>query len=130
MTANGIVSVSLGPLLVLISIGRERDSNSLIKSSGRFAIHILSDHQEAAAKYYAGPSEKGKGDPGIEFAFTGKGSTVLPECLAYMDCHVERQHETGDHTLFIAGVDELEVNPGRPLLFYEGAFHRIEEPSE
>lgn len=130
MTANGIVSVSLDPLLVLISIGHKRVSNSLIKSSGRFAINILSDQQEAVAKYYAAPSEKGKRDPDIEFSFTGKGSAVLPECLAHMDCRVERQHETGDHTLFIAGVDELEVNPGRPLLFYEGAFHRIEEPSE
>jgi flavin reductase (DIM6/NTAB) family NADH-FMN oxidoreductase RutF len=118
MAANGIASVSLDPLLVLI------------KSSGRFAINILSDRQEAAAKYYGAPSEKRNGDPGIEFAFTGNGSAVLPGCLAYMDCHVEGQHEAGDHTLFIAGVDELEVNPGRPLLFYEGGFHRIEEPSE
>ena len=129
MAANGIASVSLDPLLVLISIGHERDSNPLIKSSGRFAINILSDRQEAAAKYYGAPSEKRKGDPGIEFAFTGNGSAVLPGCLAYMDCHVEGQHEAGDHTLFIAGVDELEVNPGRPLLFYEGGFHHIEKPS-
>ena len=125
MAANGIASVSLDPLLILISVGHERESNPLIKTSGRFAINILSDQHEEAAKYYGSPSDKRKGDPGIAFSFTATGSAVVPGCLAYMDCHVVNQHEAGDHTLFIAGVDELQVNSGSPLLFFDGGFHRV-----
>ena len=126
MAANGIASISLDPLLVLISVGHARESNAMIKSSGRFAINILSDQQEVAAKYYGAPSNKRTGDPGVTFDFTDKGSGKLLGCLAYMDCHVVGHHEAGDHTLFIAGVDELEVNSGKPLLFFEGGFHRVD----
>ena len=42
--------------------------------------------------------------------------------LAAMDCHVVDEHEAGDHTIFVGEVDEVQVRPGRPLVFHEGKF--------
>ena len=61
MAANGIASISLDPLLVLISVGHVRESNALIKSSGRFAINILSDQQEVVANTMVPLRTSGRG---------------------------------------------------------------------
>ena len=124
MAANGINSVSLDPLLVLVCVGHNRNSYPLIKENGRFCINILSDEQQAIAENYAKPPEQRNTD--VEFAFTERGSAKIDNCLAYMDCHVTQELEAGDHTIFIGEVDEIQVSDsGQPLIFYEGGFGRL-----
>ena len=125
MTANGINSVSLDPLLVLASVGHKTNSHTLIKESRRFAVNILREEQRSVGEYYARPLEERKGDVSVSFSFAKTGSALVDDCLAAMDCHVVDEHEAGDHTIFIGEVDEIRVNPGRPLVFFEGKFGRI-----
>ena len=120
MAANGINSVSLDPLLVLLCIAHNRNSYPLVKESSRFAINILNENQAAIGKYYARPAEQRTGDIEPSFVFTEQGSAIIADCLASMDCHVVTAHVSGDHTIFIAEVDEIRLNHGRPLIFYEG----------
>ena len=125
MTANGITSVSLDPLLVLVCAGHSTASYPLIKSSGRFAISILGQHQQSIAEYYARPAEGKTGDVEVSFNRTQHGSAIIAGCLASMDCEVVDETLAGDHTIFIGRVDEIETNPGRPLIFYEGKFGQL-----
>ena len=125
MAANSISSVALEPLLVLVCIGHVRNSYQLIKESGRFAINFLGEHQQAICEYYASPPEQRSGDVGVSFSFTELGSAILDGCVAAMDCHVVDEHIAGDHSVFIGGVDEIQVNEGRPLISYEGGFGRL-----
>ena len=125
MAANGIASVSLDPLLVLVCVDHSRNTYPLIRDTGRFAISILNEDQQAIAKYYAAPPETRKGQVDVPYSFTGRGSATVDGCLAYMDCHVVTEHTAGDHTIFIGEVDEIQVNSGRPLLFFESRFMRL-----
>ena len=127
MAANGINSVSLDPLLVLVCVGHDRNSYVFIKESRRFAINILTDDQVHFAEYYAHPPELRTDDVTVPFTFTERGSAIVDNCLAYMDCHVVTEHVAGDHTIFIGEVDEVKVNSGRPLIFFEGKFGRFEQ---
>ena len=43
-----------------------------------------------------------------------------------MSCDVIYQFVAGDHTLFIGQVDELYVNKGEALLFYNRKFDKID----
>ena len=122
MTANGINSVSLEPLLVLACVGHTANSHTLIEESGRFAISFLSEEQQSIGEYYARPVEKRVGDIEVSFSFTKEGAAFVDGGLAAMDCRVVNKHEAGDHTVFIGEVEEIEVNPGRPLVFFEGKF--------
>ena len=128
MAANGINSVSLDPPLVLVCVDHNRNSYPLIKETSRFAISILSEDQLAIAKYYAGPPELRAGQIGDPFSFTERGSAVVNNCLACMDCHVVTEHVSGDHTIFIAEVDEIRVFSGKPLIFFESKFGGLGEP--
>ena len=125
MAANGIASVSLDPLLVLLCVGHNRNSYLLVKESRRFAISILSEGQRPIAEYYARRPDDRTGDVEVSFSFTGSGGAVVEDCLASMDCHVVSHHEAGDHTIFIAAVDEIDVRSGKPLIFFEGSYGRL-----
>jgi flavin reductase (DIM6/NTAB) family NADH-FMN oxidoreductase RutF len=127
MTANGITSVSLDPLLVLVCTGHNTTSYPLIKDSRRFAINILNEDQQAIAEYYARPTDQKTGDLEIPISMTERGSAIVGDSLAQMDCKVVNEHVAGDHTIFIGEVEEINVQDGRPLLFYEGRFGQISE---
>ena len=73
MTANGINSVSLDPLLVLVCAGHTTSSYPLIRDSRRFAINILSEDQQAIAEYYARPTDQKTGDLEIPIRMTERG---------------------------------------------------------
>ena len=127
MTANGINSVSLDPLLVLVCAGHTTTSYPLIRDSQRFAINILSEDQQAIAEYYARPTDHKTGDLDIGISQTERGGYVVDGSLAQMDCRVVTEQEAGDHTIFIGEVEEINVADGRPLLFFEGRFGQIAE---
>lgn len=125
MAANGINSVSLDPLLVLVCVGHSRRSYPLIKDTRRFAISILTEDQQPIAEYYAQPPELRTGDVVVAFSFTKRGSAIVDDCLASMDCHVVNEYVGGDHTIFIGEVDEIQVDSGKPLIFFESKFGRL-----
>ena len=126
MAANGIASVSLDPMLVLVCVGHNRNSYEHIKGRGRFAINILAEDQRNIAEYYAMPHERRKDEPDATFTRTKAGGAFLDGCLAKMDCHVVDEHVCGDHSIFIGEVDEIEIAEGRPLMFSEGKFRRLD----
>ncbi len=127
MAANGINSVSLDPLLVLVCVGHNRNTYPLIKQTGRFAINILSAEQQAVGEYFARPADTRAGDVKLSFSVTERGSAILDDCLSAMDCHVVGEYVAGDHTIFIGAVDEIRVNAqdSHPLIFFEGKFRGL-----
>ena len=125
MSANGIASVSLEPLCALVCVGHNRNSYPLIKEQRRFAINILNEDQQDVAQYYARPPEERTGEISVSFSLTEHGSAVLEDSLAYMDCRVIHEYACGDHTIFIGEIDEISVQEGRPLLYYESRFARL-----
>ena len=58
MTANGICSVSLDPLLALVCAGHNTASYPFIKESKRFAINILKMEQLAIANTSPDPPRR------------------------------------------------------------------------
>ena len=120
MTANGIASVSLEPMLAMVCVGHSAKTYPILESTGKFGINILAEDQKAIGEYYA------KSDPpsGIispaMFRFTETGTPFLEGSLASMDCQIVNAHKEGDHTGFIGEVSEIEISEGSPLLFYTG----------
>ena len=130
MTANGINSVSLDPLLVLVCVGHTATSYPLIREVRRFAINILGEDQQPVAEYYARPTDQKTGDLEISFTHTEHGSATVDGSLVHMDCRVVTEHVAGDHTIFIAEVEEIEIGDGKPLLYYEGRFSSLANGSQ
>jgi flavin reductase (DIM6/NTAB) family NADH-FMN oxidoreductase RutF len=64
-------------------------------------------------------------EAGARFDRTRHGTPVLGGALAYLECRLQTTYEAGDHTIFIAEVEDVVVNEGRPLLYFKSAYHDI-----
>ena len=120
MTANGIASISLDPMLVMVSVGHSAQTHKLITKNMQYAINILSEDQIEIGKFFAKSNEKTPQNILSEFYMSKNNSPFLSNSLASMDCNVVRTHSEGDHTIFIGEVTEIVVNEGNPLMFYKG----------
>jgi flavin reductase (DIM6/NTAB) family NADH-FMN oxidoreductase RutF len=126
MTANAFASVSLAPPLVLVCVDHAARTHAHLHARKRFGINILADDQQAVSQFYAQTVEQQVGkEPPASFDRTAHGTPVLHGALTYLECRLQWAHDAGDHTIFIAEVEELVVRSGSPLLFFRGQYRQI-----
>lgn len=130
MTANAVMSVSLEPLLVCVSVGRGTRMNRFLEEAGGFALNILAQDQEALSRYFAGMWQEPQ-PPRYRFV-PWVGGPRLEGALASVGCAVDRVVQAGDHRLFLGRVLALHRSeaPLRPLLFFAGSYHRLPVAAE
>ena len=121
MTANGFMSVSLEPPLVLISVGNKARLNSLLPQSRSYGVSILSENHEHFSRHFAGRPAEGLVIPFVK----KKGIPVLEGAAVCLVARVVDIHPVGDHTLYIGQVEYLETNEARPLLFFAGKYRTL-----
>ncbi|MHB8215801.1 MAG: flavin reductase family protein [Candidatus Sulfotelmatobacter sp.] len=130
MTANAFASVSLDPLLLLVCVDHNARTHAHLRAKKRFGINILAEHQRLISEYYARPEythERAEAEAGARFDRTVHGTPMLRGALAYLECKLQSTQEAGDHTIFIAEVEDVVVREGEPLLFSRGKYRRIGE---
>jgi flavin reductase len=130
MTANAVASVSLDPLLLLVCVDHSARTHAHLHARKRFGVNILAADQRAISEYYARPlydHECAEAETGAHFDRTVHGTPVLRGALAYLECKLKSTQEAGDHTIFIAEVENVEVREGEPLLFFRGRYRHIGE---
>src|SRR5690242_11361020 len=110
LTVASLVSLSLEPPLVGFAVRRDAALHELLRDARRLAVSILAAGQDATAQHFA------RGVPPIAL-WTGiplrdRPVDVPPEldgAVAWLRCTLRAEHETGDHTFFVAEVDEAEA---------------------
>lgn len=116
MTANGFISVSLEPALILVSIGKNTRMHGYLERNDRYAVSILNHDQGEIARHFSG--RPGENEP--EFEWVG-GHPAIPDAISRIGCTMFDRHEAGDHTLFIGRVDYVDYRDGvLPLVFSSG----------
>ena len=127
MTANAFTSVSLDPMLVLVCVDQRARTHAHLHAKKRFGINVLCDNQRAISEYYARTTETHQHaeEAGAGFDRTRHGTPVLRGALAYLECRLQSAHDAGDHTIFIAEVEDATVREGNPLLFFRGKYQEI-----
>ena len=121
-TANAVSSVSLDPLLMQLSVRKDGVTCANLRRERRFGLNVLPRELQEMAALFAGPPTKERQRLPTQHRVTNNGTILLDEALTAMDCRVVEQVEAGDHILFIAEVEEIEIREGTPLVFYEGGY--------
>jgi flavin reductase (DIM6/NTAB) family NADH-FMN oxidoreductase RutF len=126
MTANAVLSVSLDPLLFLVSVHEDARLNPRIREVGYFAASILADDQEGLSRLFAS-AERSSGLQAVHSLGGGYGTTGAPlasGCLAVIECELEAVYPGGDHDLFLGRVVDVRLGDTRkgPLVFHEGNY--------
>jgi flavin reductase (DIM6/NTAB) family NADH-FMN oxidoreductase RutF len=128
MTANSFTSVSLDPLLILISVDHNARLLSYLTVQRRFGVNILKDSQQSTSEHFAKPlqDELATERLGIRFRWTESGIPLLEDSLAHLACNVVAEHPAGDHTLFVGEVESMEFGEGEPLLYHMGKYRKLQ----
>lgn len=133
MTANAFASVSLDPMLVLVCVDHSTRTHAHLHAKKRFGINVLGEDQRAISEYYARPErthENAESEAGARFERTRQGTPMLHGSLAYLECKLHSAQEAGDHTIFIAEVEDVIVQEGQPLLFFKGKYRELGDKIE
>ncbi|MDH4353211.1 MAG: flavin reductase family protein [Actinomycetota bacterium] len=129
MTANSFVSVSLEPLLVLVSVEQDSRFHEAVTAAGAWSVSILPESAEPAARWFA---TRGRPLPGQFERFAHhrserSGAVLLDGALAALECRTWRSLPAGDHDLLVGLVVGLEVpaDPAEPLLYHRRHYATI-----
>lgn len=120
LTATAVCSVSLDPPLILVCVDNRSGLIGPLTAGASFVVHLLAADQASLAKRFATPIED-KFD-GTAYRFTRSGCARLEGALASLECVTQEAHLSGDHTICIGRVTEIDVNHERkePLVFFDG----------
>jgi flavin reductase (DIM6/NTAB) family NADH-FMN oxidoreductase RutF len=125
VTVSSLVSLSLDPPLVAVSIGKQASCHELLRRAGRFAVSLLgADQEELARRFAAGfpPLVHWQGVPTRE----GRFAPLVEGALGWIEAETEVEHDVGDHTLFVARPEVIEHGPSRQSLVYrESTYHAL-----
>ena len=130
MTANAFASVSLDPPLVLVCVDHKTRTHAHLHAKKRFGINVLGEDHRAVSEYYARVErshENAEAEAGARFDRTKHGTPILHGSLAYLECRLQSAEDAGDHTIFIAEVEDVVVRDGDPLLFFRGKYRKVGE---
>jgi flavin reductase len=129
MTANAFTAVSLDPVLVLVCVEHRARTHAHLHERKRFGVNVLRSDQQSISEYYARSTETHQHPEaaGARFDRTDQGTPVLHGALAYLECRLHSAQPAGDHTIFIAEVEEVVVREGEPLLYFRAQYRDIAE---
>lgn len=123
VTVGSLVSLSLEPALVGVSIGHEAQAHELVREARRFALSVLAGDQDALAQHFARSVPPIAQWHGIAVRESEAGP-LLEGAVAWLECSLASEHAAGDHTFFVAEVDRVELGRQAPGLVYRDGRYR------
>jgi flavin reductase (DIM6/NTAB) family NADH-FMN oxidoreductase RutF len=121
LTVGSLVSLSLGPPLVGISIGKDSSSHEPIRLAAGWAASLLGADQIAIAQHFAR-----SGIPpvalwtGVEVRDGARGPLV-EGAIGWLECRTVSEHDVGDHTIFVGEVESTELGAEARGLVYRNS---------
>src|SRR3954469_9243044 len=104
ITVASLVSFSLEPPLVGVSIGVHTLMHELLRDAEGYTVSLLGAGQEGVAQHFAR-----SGVPPLArwlgvASEPGQFGRRISDSLAWLECRHSETHAIGDHTLFVAAV--------------------------
>lgn len=126
ITVSAFCSVSLNPPLILVCIEKTTGSHLAINGSGVFVANILAAGQDEMSERFSVPAAD-KFD-GVSFRIGLGGVPVLNDALVALECRLESSFDGGDHTIFVAAVENVSIRDGGPLVYFHGEYRDLLGP--
>jgi flavin reductase len=125
-TVTSVMSLSMNPPTILISIDKLSRLGELIAMTGGFSFAMLADDQREVADAFAGRVEAHERFDRGQWSEWPSGHPMLAGAVTALDCEVIGTMETGTHVLFAGAVVEAETITSRmPLLWQRHQYHGL-----
>jgi flavin reductase (DIM6/NTAB) family NADH-FMN oxidoreductase RutF len=125
VTVSSLVSLSLEPQLVGVSIGKEASCYELLRRARTWAVSLLGSEQEELARRFAAGRP-----PIVHWAGVavreGKLAPLIEGAVGWIEARTRDEHDAGDHTFFVGDVVSVEQGSARRALMYrESTYHAL-----
>lgn len=118
-TVSAFASLSLTPPMVLVSLDRDSDLLSLVRTTRLFAVNILSSGQaDLALRFALKGADKFDGISWERDA----GMPRLRGVCGWLSCTVSNLVDGGDHVVALSTVTAAQAGPGDPLTYHARTF--------
>ena len=126
LTASTLVSVSVEPPLVLVSLEHETATLAAVRASRRFNVNVLARDQEFLAERFSGRAPTvDAGWNAIPHHLGADGVPLIDACAAWLECEVEDLHPAGDHDICVGRVTVATSGAGNPLILWDRSFWTV-----
>jgi flavin reductase (DIM6/NTAB) family NADH-FMN oxidoreductase RutF len=116
LTVSSLISLSLDPPLVAISLAHVASLYEVLEEAGEWTASVLSGEQDWLAQHFARsvpPLVLWNGIP-----VRDDDPRLIADAVGWFHVRTIEQVRTGDHTLFIGEVLDVERGPGTTSLVY------------
>lgn len=126
-TVTSMLSLSMSPPTILVSIDIMSRLADLIARTGGFSLALLAEDQADVADAFAGRVEPHERFNAGQWQQWPSGHPMLLGAVTALDCDVIGSIETGTHVLFAGAIIETASTSGRaPLLWQRQRYRRLE----
>ena len=125
VTLSSLVSLSLDPPLVGVSVGKEASCYELLRRAGAFAVSLLGADQEEIARRFASGRPPLVHWDGVATR-EGQVAPLIEGAVGWIEARTIAEHDVGDHTFFVGAVVSAERGPSTHALMYrESSYHAL-----
>ena len=124
LTISSFTSVSLSPPLILFCVSKSSSCYKHFINSSDYVVNVLSQHQQDMSQHFA--SEERTNWNNIPYLKCKYGYRLI-DSVATLECSLYEKHEAGDHVIFIAQVQNCDVNVDEsvPLLYHHSQYKSL-----
>lgn len=125
LVVGSFMSVSLQPPLVAVCVAQTSTSWPAIEAGGSFCANVLGEGQQQLAQRFA--QSGGDKFAGVSWSpAPATGAPLLEGVTAWIDCHIYKRYEAGDHWLVLGEVLELSgLEDVGALVFHSGVYRPL-----
>ncbi|MES1248365.1 MAG: flavin reductase family protein [Actinomycetota bacterium] len=125
VTLSSLVSLSLDPPLVGVSVGKQASLYELLRRAGAFAVSLLGAEQGDLARRFAAGHPPIIHWDGVDIR-EGVVAPLIEGGVGWIEARTVAEHDVGDHTFFVGEVLACERGPStRALMYRDREFHGL-----
>lgn len=123
LTTQSFVGLSTEPPLMLVAIDKSSRTLAVLKSARCFVINFLKQGADDVSTTFASKGDDKFAAVPWRPSTVADGAPILHESsVAYAECRIVRQHEEGDHWVFVGEVEGGEMLGGAPLMYFRRTY--------
>lgn len=135
MSAEWTFNVSYNPMRIIVLISEDEATHANILGAKEFGVNFASDDQATLANLAGAYTGKEVSKLSSELFHTYPAKKIhapmLSDCFLNAECRLIQTIETGDHTMFLGDVVEIQYDATKnPLLYGQRKYWRLGDPIE
>jgi flavin reductase (DIM6/NTAB) family NADH-FMN oxidoreductase RutF len=128
MTVGSLVSVSIDPPRIAITLGNQTRTHNMVQQSKEFGVSILGENQQLIAEHFSGMiPDQDERMASVTITRMVNNIPVIDDALGHLACRVVHEYNMPASTLFVGEVLEARTcNNNLPLVYGNRRYHRLE----